>query len=149
MNDLIVTVLKILNCIDIWRFKGETMKIALPSMAPGGLEAEISAHFGHSDVFTMVTIEDKKIASSELVQNPPHAQGGCMAPVMLLKENGADAIIVTGIGMRPLMGFQQVGIKVFSGVAGTIESVVKEYLAGRLQPAGEDIVCGHSKDSPC
>ena len=120
------------------------MKIAIPSMAPGGLEAEISAHFGHSDVFTMVTVEDNKIAGTELVQNPPHAQGGCMAPVMLLKENGADALIITGIGMRPLMGFQQVGIKVFSGVPGTIEFVVNEYLGGRLQPAGEDIVCGHS-----
>ncbi len=125
------------------------MKIALPSMAPGGLEAEISAHFGHSDVFTMVTIEDNKIAGAELVKNPPHSQGGCMAPVMLLKENGADAIIVTGIGMRPMMGFQQVGIKVFSGVEGTIESVVNEYLAGNLQPAGDDIVCGHSKTGDC
>ena len=125
------------------------MKIALPSMAPGGLEAQISEHFGHSDVFTMVSIEDNKIAGAELVQNPPHSQGGCMAPVMLLKENGADAIIVTGIGMRPLAGFQQVGIKVFSGVAGTIEFVVNEYLAGRLQSAGEDIVCGHSKTGDC
>jgi len=121
------------------------MKIAIPSMAPGGLEAEISAHFGHSDVFTMVKIEDNKITGAELVPNPPHSQGGCMAPVMLLKENGADAIIVTGIGMRPLMGFNQVGIQVFAGAAGTLEFVVNEYLAGRLQPAGEDIVCGHSK----
>lgn len=120
------------------------MKIALPSMAPGGLEAQISAHFGHSDVFTMVNIEDNNITGTELVPNLPHSQGGCMAPVMHLKENGADAIIVTGIGMRPLMGFQQVGIKVFSGVPGTIESVVNEYLAGNLKPAGEDIVCGHS-----
>ena len=126
------------------RFKGETMKIALPSMAPGGLEAEISAHFGHSDVFTMVSIEDNKIAGAEIIQNPPHSQGGCMAPVMLLKNNGADAIIVTGIGMRPLMGFQQVGIKVYSGIPGTAEFVVNEYLAGRLKQAGEDIVCGHS-----
>ena len=125
------------------------MKIAIPSMAPGGLESPISGHFGHSDVFTMVSIEDNKIAGAEIVQNPPHTQGGCMAPVMLLKENGADAIIVTGIGMRPLMGFQQVGIKVYSGAAGTAEFVINEFLAGRLQIAGDDVVCGHSKTDDC
>ena len=121
------------------------MKIAIPSMAPGGLESTISGHFGHSDVFTMVTVEENKIAGAELVQNPPHSQGGCMAPVMLLKENGADAIIVTGIGIRPLTGFNQVGIQVYAGAAGTVEFVVNEYLAGNLKPAGDDIVCGHSK----
>ena len=119
------------------------MKIAIPSMAPGGLEAALSGHFGKSETFTLVTVEDGKIAGTEIIQNPPHVHGGCMAPVMLLKENGADAIIVSGLGMRPMQGFQQVGIQVYAGAAGTVEFVVNEYIGGRLKPAGDDIICQH------
>ena len=28
--------------------------LAIPSMAPGGLDASVSAHFGHCDAFTLV-----------------------------------------------------------------------------------------------
>ena len=33
------------------------MLIAVPSEAPGGLEATISAHFGHCHAFTMVNVD--------------------------------------------------------------------------------------------
>ena len=48
--------------------------------------------------------------------NAPHTEGGCMAPVLVLAEHNVDAIVVDGIGGRPLMGFNQVGIAVHAGV---------------------------------
>ena len=123
--------------------------MAIPSMAPGGLGSEMSAHFGHADNFTLVDVEGGKIEGTSVLPNPPHTQGGCMAPVSLLKENGVDAIIVGGLGARPLLGFRQVGIRVMAGAAGSVESVVKSYLAGKLAAAGEDVVCGHSTAGEC
>ncbi len=123
--------------------KGEQLKIAVPSIGQGGLDSQVSDHFGHTETFTIVTIESNEITGSEALPNPPHTQGGCMAPVMLLKKFGAEAIIVTGIGMRPMMGFQQMGMKVFSGVPGTVENAVREYLKGNLKQAGEDVLCQH------
>lgn len=118
-------------------------------MAPGGLGSEMSAHFGHADMFTLVDISAGKIAGTTLLGNPPHTQGGCMAPVMLLKESGVNAVIVGGLGARPMMGFQQAGIRVIAGAEGSVESVVKAYLAGKLAVAGDDIICGHSKTGEC
>ena len=36
-----------------------------------------------------------------------------MVPVQKLAQEGVNAIVVGGIGMRPLMGFQQAGIAVY------------------------------------
>ncbi|MDO9537868.1 MAG: NifB/NifX family molybdenum-iron cluster-binding protein [Thermoplasmata archaeon] len=127
----------------------EKIKIAIPTNAPGGLKSEMSGHFGHADNFTLVDIQGKSIAGTTVLENPPHSQGGCMAPVMLLKNNGVQAIIVGGLGQRPLMGFQQAGIQVIAGATGNVESLIQAYLDGKLSQAGDDVVCGHSKDGGC
>ena len=86
--------------------------IAIPSSAPGGLDAPLGAHFGHCDLYTMVSVKDKTIESVEVIPNMPHQQGGCLAPVQYLAEKGAKKLIAGGMGFRPLMGFNQVGIEV-------------------------------------
>ena len=35
--------------------------LAVPLMAPGGLDASVSAHFGHCDAFTLIALRDGKI----------------------------------------------------------------------------------------
>ena len=39
----------------------ETMKLAVPTMGEGGLQAERSGHFGHCDCFTLIDIADGEI----------------------------------------------------------------------------------------
>jgi predicted Fe-Mo cluster-binding NifX family protein len=117
--------------------------VAIPSMHPGGLEAMRSGHFGHCDVFTLVHTENGEVTDISIVQNPPHVQGGCAAPVNLLQQTGAHAIIVGGIGMRPLMGFRQVGIEVYYGPEGeTVGMVIEDLLNGKLQLISNNQVCG-------
>jgi len=117
--------------------------VAVPSMYPGGLEAMRSGHFGHCDTFTLVQIENGQIRDVSVVQNPPHQQGGCQAPVHLLHENQANALIVGGIGMRPLMGFRQAGIDVYYGPEGdTVAAVIDHLLQGRLKLIQANQVCG-------
>jgi len=117
--------------------------VAIPSMHPGGLDAMRSGHFGHCEVFTLVHTENGEVRDVTVVHNVPHIQGGCQAPVNLLHQNGANAIIVGGIGMRPLMGFRQMGIEVYYGPEGeTVGSVVDHMLQGRLQLISEHQVCG-------
>ncbi len=120
-----------------------TKVIAVPSMHPGGLDAVRSGHFGHCDAFTLVSVENGEIRDVSVVSNPPHQQGGCQAPVNLLQQSQADALIVGGIGMRPLMGFRQAGIDVYYGPEGdTVEAVIGDLLEGRLKVIQEHEVCG-------
>ncbi len=118
-------------------------RIAVPSVGPGGLDGERSGHFGHCDVFTLVDVEDGKVKRVSTVANGEHAQGGCMVPVNLLAGHNVNALIVGGIGMRPLMGFRQVGVDVFyDATRPQIRPVVEDLIAGKLQMIGEDQVCG-------
>ena len=118
-------------------------RIAIPSMAPGGLDGERSGHFGHCDVFTFVDVEGGEIKSVTTIPNQSHVQGGCMVPVNLLAQNNVRALIVGGIGMRPLMGFRQVGIDVYyDAERPAIRPVVEDLIAGKLPVIGDHQVCG-------
>mmetsp|Transcript_818 Transcript_818/g.643 ORF Transcript_818/g.643 Transcript_818/m.643 type:complete len:127 (+) Transcript_818:2161-2541(+) len=121
----------------------ENGRIAVPSNGEGGLNGQRSDHFGHCDVFTFVDVENGEIKNVSTVQNQSHVQGGCMIPVNLLAEHKVDALIVGGIGMRPLMGFKQVGIDVYhEAQRADIKPVVEDLIAGKLSIIADNQVCG-------
>ncbi len=117
--------------------------VAIPSSHPGGLESPLGLHFGHCDLYTLVEVAEGKILGVRTLPNVPHQQGGCMAPVNHLAQNAVDVLIAGGMGMRPLMGFNQVGIKVLYGNGvQTVGEAVTEYLNGRLQQFTTEFTCG-------
>ncbi len=121
-------------------------RIAVPSNGNGGLDGTRAGHFGHCDVFTFVDVKDGEIVNTEVLQNEGHEQGGCMVPVNLLASHNVKALIVGGIGMRPLMGFKQVGIDVYhDGERVDIKPVVEDLINGSLQAIKDDQVCGGGK----
>jgi len=121
----------------------KTMRIAIPSNGHGGLDGTRSGHFGHCDVFTIVDCQNGEIVDVTTVANQGHTQGGCMIPVNLLAGQKVDALLVGGIGMRPLMGFKEVGITVFhESERVDIRPVVNDLIAGRIPEIRTDQVCG-------
>ena len=77
------------------------------------------------------------------MQNEEHVQGGCMVPVNLLASHKVNALVVGGIGMRPLMGFRQAGIDVYHDAERPeIRPVVEDLIAGKLPAIRNDQVCG-------
>ncbi len=120
------------------------MKIAIPTMGEGGLSCERSDHFGHCDCFTIVTVEDGAVTGTEILDNPPHGEGGCMRPVSLLADAGVDAIVAAGMGMRPMAGFAQAGITVyFENETPGVGDVAQMAAAGTLPVMGEEHACHH------
>ncbi len=121
----------------------ENGRIAIPSLNKGGLTGERSGHFGHCEVFTLVDVEAGKIKEVTTIPNQEHVQGGCMVPVNLLSRHKVNALIVGGIGMRPLMGFRQAGIDVYyDATRPQIKPVVEDLIAGKLPMISDDQVCG-------
>ena len=118
-------------------------RIAIPSIEEGGLEGQRSGHFGHCDLFTLVDVEDGEIKNVTTVPNQSHVQGGCMVPVNLPAGYKVNALIVGGIGMRPLMGFKQVDIDVYyDAIRQEIRPVVDDLIAGKLPQIDDNQVCG-------
>jgi predicted Fe-Mo cluster-binding NifX family protein len=121
----------------------EKGRIAVPSLNQGGLDGQRAGHFGHCDVFTLVDVADGQIKDVTILQNQSHEQGGCMVPVNLLAANQVTALIVGGIGLRPLMGFKQVGINVYHDAERpAIRPVVEDLIGGKLPMIAENQVCG-------
>jgi FKBP-type peptidyl-prolyl cis-trans isomerase 2/predicted Fe-Mo cluster-binding NifX family protein len=119
------------------------MLIAVPSDAPGGLDSAISEHFGHCGAFTIVSVSNGEIGEVSVVENTGHEQGGCMAPVQLLKQEGVEVLVAGGMGQRPLSGFQQVGIAVhFKEDARSVSDAIELFLKGGCRSFGEAQTCG-------
>jgi len=118
-------------------------RIAIPSNGNGGLEGTRSGHFGHCDVFTLVDVVDGKIKEVTVAQNPEHKEGGCLVPVNILADLKVNALIVGGMGMRPLIGFKNVGIDVWVGSNyAEVGPVVEDFLAGKLSIMEPGQACG-------
>lgn len=121
------------------------MRIAIPSNKPGGLESGRSDHFGHCDIFTIVDLNEKnEVEKVSTIANGDHQAGGCMVPVKVLQEAGAEAIVVGGMGARPMQGFAGVGINVYFADRSTVKTVgeaVAKFSAGQLPTMSADQVC--------
>ena len=117
--------------------------IAIPSEQPGGLEAGVGAHFGHCDLYTLVQVAEGQVLDIKVIPNVPHQQGGCLAPVQHLAGSGVTQLIAGGMGVRPLMGFNDVGIKVYyGGGARTVGDAVVAMLKGDLPEFKQENTCG-------
>ncbi|MFX1503278.1 MAG: NifB/NifX family molybdenum-iron cluster-binding protein [Promethearchaeota archaeon] len=97
------------------------------------LSDHMSPHFGHCSYFIGIEILDiNKYRKVFSLANNGHS--GCMEPVINMKQRNVTDMILTGIGMRPFMGFQQVKINLFQGVNTSIEENIKLFIQGKLIP---------------
>ena len=121
----------------------DTARIAIPSTLPGGLNAKVGAHFGHCEIYTVVDVQDNLITKVGTLPPVPHEQGGCLAAVNHLAQAGVTTLIAGGLGMRPLMGFNQAGIEVYRGTAAPdVETAVKAMIKGDLERFTREFTCG-------
>ncbi len=116
--------------------------IAVPSTQPGGVDANVDRHFGHCGIYTIAKVENGKITSVTTLESIPHAQGGCLAPVEHLASHGVTTLLAGGMGMRPLVGFQQAGVTVcFAGNCATVGEALSAFTEGKLQPFSTQNTC--------
>ena len=95
----------------------------------------VSAHFGRCPSFTIVNIENGKVAKKEMVENPGHQPG--FIP-QFLHQKGVECIIAGGMGMRATGLFNELGIQAIVGVSGKIDDVVEKLQKGTLE-GGESL----------
>ena len=117
-------------------------KIAIPSMSEDGLESDVCAHFGSCGYFTIVSVKEGAVAKVESLSNGSHdGEHNCAAPAILLKKHGINAVLVSGIGGRPLMSLNAQKIKVFAGAVGKVSDAVQDYGDGLLEELSDKGTC--------
>jgi predicted Fe-Mo cluster-binding NifX family protein len=121
---------------------GEALKIAIPTVAEGGLDAHRSAHFGHASTFTLVDVTDGEVGDVSIIENPPHSSGGCMMTVNLLANAGVTTVAVSGMGRGPLVGLQRLGIDVLhEGSGQTAREAIDAVIDGKAEAFGTEDAC--------
>jgi predicted Fe-Mo cluster-binding NifX family protein len=110
------------------------MKFAIPTA-----EGKLTAHFGHSQEFVLLHVEENRITKKEVLTPPPHEPG--VLP-RWLHDLGTDVIIAGGMGHRALELFSQNNIRVITGAPClTPEDLVEQYLKNSLETGSN--VCDH------
>ncbi|HEY3360483.1 MAG TPA: NifB/NifX family molybdenum-iron cluster-binding protein [Methanosarcina sp.] len=114
-------------------------------MSDSGLESDICFHYGSCEYFTIVYIKNKDIESVKTISNlSPESEHNCATPSMILKSHNVDAVLVAGIGGRPLMSLAEKSIKVFAGITGKVSNAVEDYNNGLLQELSMNGTCNCS-----
>ncbi len=108
------------------------MRVAIPSINDGGLDSEVSDHFGRSPYYTFVDIEDGEIKNVEVLPVPFEEHGPGDLP-NFVKEHGGEVVIAYGMGHRAVDFFQQLGIDVVTGAEGRIRDVIEAFIHNMLE----------------
>jgi predicted Fe-Mo cluster-binding NifX family protein len=119
--------------------EGVIMKIAIAKEGE-----EVSGHFGHCTEYAVFDIEDNKITKKEILESPGHEPG--KLPVFLA-GHGVTHVIAGGMGPRAVDLFCANDIEVFLGVQGEIDTVIRDFMAGKI--AQGESSCTHGPDHEC
>ena len=115
-------------------------KIAIASK-----ELVIDNHFGHCEEFRVFDTDGNEIVKEETIKNPGHKKG--LIPEFL-GNMGVNVVIASHIGEGATRLLSEKGIEMIVGASGSVETAVKEYLAGNLK-SQEKSCCGHGDHDKC
>ncbi len=116
--------------------------IAIPSKKTETEDLSVSEHFGHCEFYTLITLEDNKITDTKSLPNISHAEGNCLAPVQLLKDNAVNVLIAGGMGMRPLIHFNEMHIDVYHVEdLSSVQKTVNDFINNKLKRFDEKFTC--------
>ena len=103
------------------------------------MDGKLSSHFGHAEQFAFIETENGKITGTEMRQPPAHEPG--VLPRWLY-EQGADVVIVGGMGESAQGLLREKGIEVVLGAPmDAPEVLANQYLSGTLITGNN--VCDH------
>lgn len=114
------------------------MKIAMPVMSDNGMDAMISEHFGHAPYYAFVTIENGEVKSVEFKKSSFEEHNPGDVP-HFIHQNGANVLIVRGMGGRAVSFFENLGIEVYKGFLGTLKEGVDAYLKGTIRSTNYEV----------
>ncbi|OPY32792.1 MAG: Dinitrogenase iron-molybdenum cofactor [Methanoregula sp. PtaU1.Bin006] len=105
---------------------------------------DVSAHFGHCSEYAVYEIADNKITKKTILQSPGHEPG--KLPGFLASHN-VTHVLAGGMGPRAVDLFCANNIDVFLGVSGGIDTVIRDFVAGKITPGQSS--CTHGPDHEC
>lgn len=109
------------------------MKVAV-SATEGSPESTVDPRFGRCQYYVIMDTETMK---SEVLSNTSMgaASGAGIGAAQVVAGKGVEAVLTGAVGPNASAVLSQAGIKIVSGVQGTVREAVEAYKSGSLQPA--------------
>jgi predicted Fe-Mo cluster-binding NifX family protein len=117
------------------------MKVAVTAPAPS-LDATVDPRFGRCAYFVVVDPETMQFEGLENA-NAGSSQGAGIATAQMIAGEGVEAVLTGNCGPNAYQALEAAGVKVVTGVTGTIREAVEGYRSGRYQPTSQPNVASH------
>ena len=117
------------------------MKVAISSTGQE-LTSQVDPRFGRSPYFILINPETKQF---QTIENPNvNAMGGAgIQTAQLVANNGIEVVLTGSCGPNAYQILQAAGVKVITGVVGTVVEAVEKFNSGQYQPTSEPNVASH------
>jgi predicted Fe-Mo cluster-binding NifX family protein len=112
------------------------------SASSGSLEAAIDARFGRCPYFLIVDTETMQF---EAVPNGSMnmAHGAGIQAAQTVAGQGVQAVLTGNIGPNAYQALSAAGIRIVTGVTGTVREAIVSYEKGKLKETSSPSVGGH------
>ncbi len=118
------------------------MHVCIPVDSDLGLDSRVCQHFGSAPHFMIVDTESGACRAVSN-QNAHHAHGMC-EPLLALRGEALDGIVVGGIGRGALAKLERDHVRVFRAEHATVGETLTAFRAGSLRRVAIDEACaGH------
>ncbi len=117
------------------------MKICVSAVS-GSLDAQMDPRFGRCPYFVIV---DTETMSFEALPNASQgaAHGAGIQAAQTVVSRGVQVVLTGNVGPNAFQALRSAGIKIVTGVFGTVREVVERYKRGELKETGAPTVGGH------
>lgn len=118
------------------------MKVAV-SCAGKDLDSHVDSRFGRAPYFLLVDTETLAFEAVSNSQNLQAAQGAGIQAASLVARIRPAAVLTGHCGPKAFQVLESAGIRVYTGVSGTIREAVARLNEGALTPAQAPNAEGH------
>jgi predicted Fe-Mo cluster-binding NifX family protein len=117
------------------------MKICVSAFS-GSLDSEVDSRFGRCAYFVIVDSETMEFnAISNDSTNAAHGAG--IQAAQTVANMGVEVVITGNVGPNAFSVLSAAGIKIVTGVSGSVREAVEKYKKGQLKDVGNPTVGGH------
>lgn len=106
--------------------------------------SEVAQHFGHCTEYAIFDIADGRITRKQIVPSPAHEPGKLPA---FLASHQVTHVLAGGMGPKAVSLFCSHNIDVYMGISGPVDTVIQDFIAGRISPGQSS--CTHGPDHEC
>ena len=118
------------------------MKIAVPAEG-STLSSKADSRFGRAAGFVVYDDKTKDVTYVENTQNLQAVQGAGIQSAKNILEAQIDIVLTAHVGPKAFTVLQQAGVKVYTGIEGTVQNALDAYEEKRLKFADNADVDAH------